>query len=67
MPMIIVGNKLDLEQDRQVETEEAARFAELCGALYMEISAKSQENVDNLFNTIALMTIKQSLSCPKGR
>jgi Ras-related protein Rab-2A len=50
---ILVGNKVDLcEEDgraRQVPTEEAARWAEEEGLLFVEASAKSGRNVEQAF------------------
>jgi len=45
----IVGNKSDLEEIRQVDYEEAEKYANLQGADYMETSALSGENVNDLF------------------
>ena len=39
--LIIVGNKLDMERHRAVETKLAQKYAESVGALYREVSAKT--------------------------
>ena len=35
-PLIILGNKKDLERYREVSTDEGRRFAQNSGALFME-------------------------------
>ncbi|XP_072014140.1 uncharacterized protein [Amphiura filiformis] len=52
--IIIVGNKLDTAQEhREVETEEAQRFAADIEAEFFETSAKTGDNIDELFTNIA--------------
>jgi GTPase KRas protein len=49
-PMILVGNKLDLNDDRVVSYEEGKNFARDCNIpLFMECSAKTGENVEQIF------------------
>ena len=45
----LVGNKLDLIQDRKILKEEALKFAEENGLFYYECSAKTGENVSVIF------------------
>eukprot|EP00667_Euglena_gracilis_P019373 EG_transcript_20767 len=47
--MMLVGNKVDLEDQRQVSFEEASRFAQENGLLYLETSAKTGKNVESAF------------------
>jgi len=47
--VILVGNKCDLEEERQVSTEEGAAFAKSNGLLFLETSAKTGHNVDEAF------------------
>ena len=47
--IILVGNKSDLNDKRQVSTEEGQDLADKFGILFFEISAKTRENVDNIF------------------
>jgi len=47
-PRIIVGNKIDLEEKRQIKEEEGKNFAENKGMVFFEISVKTGENLDNL-------------------
>merc|ERR1719382_76242 len=47
--IILVGNKCDLEDERQVSAEEGAAFAKTNGLLFLETSAKTGHNVDEAF------------------
>mmetsp|Transcript_37303 Transcript_37303/g.48259 ORF Transcript_37303/g.48259 Transcript_37303/m.48259 type:complete len:151 (+) Transcript_37303:213-665(+) len=49
----IAGNKSDLESERQVPTEEAQTYANSIGATFMETSAKTKSNVDEIFLNIS--------------
>lgn len=49
----IVGTKTDLESDRHVSFEEAKEMADQLNLPYIEISAKDNKNVDELFAYIA--------------
>ena len=51
IPMVMVGNKLDLE--RQVERSEAEDLASRINCIYLETSAKTGENVENAFEILA--------------
>ena len=50
----LVGNKLDLQFIRVVQTTEAKQYAKLAGASYFETSAKTGSNIDQVFEDIAL-------------
>ncbi|KAF0972791.1 hypothetical protein FDP41_009040 [Naegleria fowleri] len=47
--IVLIGNKSDLEDQRQVSFEEASRFAKENGLVYVETSAKTGENVTKAF------------------
>ncbi|KAI3372992.1 hypothetical protein L3Q82_023433 [Scortum barcoo] len=47
--IILIGNKADLEAQRDVTYEEAKQFAEENGLLFLEASAKTGENVEEAF------------------
>jgi len=49
----LAGNKLDLAENRKVSTQEAMSYADENGLLYMETSAKTAANVNELFVAIA--------------
>ena len=48
-PCVIVANKCDLENDRQVSTEEGKDLAKNFGCKFFEVSAKLNINVDESF------------------
>jgi len=50
--IVLAGNKSDLHHQRKVSTEQAAKFAEDHGIPYFETSAKTSENVEEIFRTI---------------
>uniref|UniRef100_A0A8C8B2S8 Ras-related protein Rab-17 n=1 Tax=Otus sunia TaxID=257818 RepID=A0A8C8B2S8_9STRI len=49
----LVGNKVDLAGEREVATEEGEEFARTKGLLFMETSAKSNHQVNDIFMAIA--------------
>lgn len=51
-PMVLVGNKADLDSHRQVSQEEAESFSRENRILYMESSAKLRQNVDEAFHQV---------------
>ena len=57
IPFIIIGNKTDLETEREVTKAEALKLCDLIGGLaYYETSAKNGKGVEDAFNQLALMT-----------
>lgn len=47
--IMLVGNKKDMEDARDVSYEEASAFAEQNGLIFLETSAKTGENVEDTF------------------
>jgi len=45
-PFLIVGNKMDLEDQRQVSSEEGRALAKKYGVFFIETSAKTKQNVN---------------------
>jgi hypothetical protein len=50
----LAGNKLDLEAQREVETEEAESYASEAGLSFYETSAKTGINVKEIFIELGL-------------
>ena len=51
--LIIVGNKIDLAEKRQVATEDGQALADELGTMFTETSAKVGINVKQLFKDLA--------------
>ncbi|KAL6050030.1 Ras- protein Rab-11A, variant 2 [Balamuthia mandrillaris] len=63
MALMLVGNKLDLKDLRQVSVEEAQAFAEQHKLLFVETSAKQNVNVQSAFHVLT----KEMLKAPHTR
>ncbi len=50
---ILVGNKADLSESRAVQVSEAEELAKSLGVHYLETSAKTGENVDQVFTNLS--------------
>ena len=49
VPIILVGNKCDLDKKRQISAAQGQVYASSWKAQYFETSAKTRNNVDNVF------------------
>lgn len=58
--IILVGNKIDLENERQISYEEAKEYAYSLQIPYLEVSAKNDTNVDTIFKLLAENLIKHT-------
>lgn len=52
VPIILVGNKSDLQSDRRVSSEEGRKLAEEMKAVFLETSAKENQNVEEIFRKV---------------
>ena len=59
---IIVGNKCDLQEERQVMKETAELFAIKENCLYLEASARDNVNVEQIFHEIGNLLPQLSIS-----
>lgn len=66
----LVGNKLDLEEDREVKTDEAKNFAIghdvptfLIQMLFQETSAKNALNVDVMMENMVKAVFERGIKC----
>lgn len=57
--LILIGNKKDLEEQRQVSSEEAENYAKEKEYLFAEISAKTGENFHETLNKITEETLSK--------
>ena len=51
--MILCGNKCDNEKDRKISKEEGENLAKSYGIPFFECSAKSNININEIFDTMA--------------
>eukprot|EP01099_Mayorella_cantabrigiensis_P003165 TRINITY_DN2466_c0_g1_i1.p1 TRINITY_DN2466_c0_g1~~TRINITY_DN2466_c0_g1_i1.p1 ORF type:complete len:185 (-),score=33.16 TRINITY_DN2466_c0_g1_i1:43-597(-) len=59
-PLVVVGNKSDLEVERRVTTAAGKSVAERCGnCSFTECSAKSQKSVDEVFYDLAQQIMRE--------
>ncbi|VDM56915.1 unnamed protein product [Angiostrongylus costaricensis] len=65
IPIVLVGNKADLREERVVPLEMARQRAERWGVPYVETSAKRRENVDKVFYDL-MREIKRRKGGPMG-
>jgi small GTP-binding protein len=56
--IIIIGNKCDLVDEREVSTEEIAKKAKELDVEFFETSAKDNSGIDDAFNTIIDKVVK---------
>jgi Ras family len=61
VPFVIVGNKCDLEDEREVPRAEGEALAQELGCTFMECSAKVPINVDEAFHQVC---IRCTILCP---
>ena len=57
--IIIVGNKIDLVNERDVSYQDANSFAEKYNITYLEVSAKNGINVQEIFEILSNQMIKK--------
>lgn len=57
--MILVGNKIDMEDERKVTTEEGSEVGRYYKTMFMETSAKTGENVNEVFSMITESIMKK--------
>ncbi|XP_009610743.1 ras-related protein RHN1-like isoform X2 [Nicotiana tomentosiformis] len=50
---VLVANKADLDSERMVDNEEGNQYAKENGLLFFETSAKTAQNINELFHVIA--------------
>ena len=60
LPMVVVANKVDLEDSRVVSKEEGMEYAEKNEYLYVESSALTGENVEEVYAALCRLMIELS-------
>jgi small GTP-binding protein len=62
VPMMVVGNKVDLANDRAVSQEEGQNMAKAIGAEFMEVTAKEDFKVKDAFHNLIKMVLTKNPS-----
>lgn len=57
---VLVGNKIDLAERREVSQQRAEEFSEAQDMYYLETSAKESDNVEKLFLDLACRLISEA-------
>jgi len=65
VPLVVVGNKGDLEESRKVSKEESLEWATKCKASYVETSAKTGLRVNDAFEELVRNFIKLEPDVPE--
>ena len=60
IPVIIIGNKIDMEESRETSKEDAEKFAKENNYKYFETSAKTGEGVDDAIRELVIQILKQN-------
>ena len=67
VPLVIVGNKSDLEEDRAVSRSKAFQVAQSWNAPYYEASARARRNVDEAFVDLCRQIIRKDVATRQVR
>ncbi|KAG0226547.1 DNA-binding transcription factor rap1 [Actinomortierella wolfii] len=59
VPIVLVGNKCDLEEDRRVPRGKGETLSQRFGAPYFETSARTRINVDEVFHNLVRQINRQ--------
>ena len=52
IPLVLIGNKIDLEKEREVSFQEGEKLAQIYNMEFFECSAKDKINVNESFNCL---------------
>jgi len=68
VPMVLVGNKCDLEEDRAVSRSRAFGVSQSWGGTpYYETSARRRANVDEVFKDLCRQMIRKDIEMGRAR
>ena len=60
VPVVLVGNKCDLDRRREVSFEDGKKVADELGLLFMEVSAKDPNSVELLFHLMVSLVLAEA-------
>ena len=63
--ILVLGNKKDLEDERNVDSNSAYNEFKQLGITYMEVSAKTGLNIKDFFKDLAIMIVMGSKKVQK--
>jgi 50S ribosomal subunit-associated GTPase HflX len=67
VPIVLVGNKSDLEEDRAVSRSRAFQVSQQWGRIpYYETSARRRANVDEVFKDVCRQIIRNDMEASSG-
>lgn len=64
---IVVANKIDMVKDRCISEEEGKKFAESINSPYFEVSAKTGDGIQRLFDCLGNSLSKIAIASNKGQ
>ena len=64
IPIVIAGNKVDLEENRVIQLDEAVEYSDQSDINYFETSALSDFGIDNLFSSLVSQIISKEGDSP---
>jgi len=62
---LLVGNKADLQEQRQISYKEGKELADQLGMKFIETSVKNSEKVDDAFRELAIDLVNRALAKPQ--
>ena len=62
IPIVLVGNKCDLAEDRKISFEEGSALASQSNVTFLEANSKDYQLVEQVYHTLAKMISKQPLA-----
>lgn len=67
IPIILVGNKIDMESERRITTEEGQKLAERYNLLFKEVSAMTGDGIADAFTMLTIKIFdKQGIPANSG-